>query len=252
MQMAGALLGMEGGALRMVARVAKQRAIQVTRHWQTVGIPLESLGTERFPMLAACHGCGGKFRTLFHVRPEDGPAATKVAEGVVSAILERISERVEGEAEEGMRARLCHAMQGQGVFVCFCCAAPVVREKRRRGDGLAARGGQPSPRASAPRAGAAPGTRPSPSRVSPQRARGGPVRFVPAADRVRQREEAIREAELDREAAAAGERAVLAELRAIGLSFAASTSPLAADALHHHGPRRPVVAPGGGRGRRGQ
>ena len=28
-EMAGALLGMEGGALRMVARVAKQRAIQV-------------------------------------------------------------------------------------------------------------------------------------------------------------------------------------------------------------------------------
>jgi len=52
-EMAGALLGMEGGALRMVARVAKQRAIQVTRHWQAVGIPLESLGTERFPTLAA-------------------------------------------------------------------------------------------------------------------------------------------------------------------------------------------------------
>ena len=81
--MAGALLGMEGGALRMVARVAKQRAIQVTHHWQAVGVPLESLGTERFPTLAACHGCGHNFRTLFHVKPEDGPAATKVAEGVV-------------------------------------------------------------------------------------------------------------------------------------------------------------------------
>ena len=34
---------------------------------------------------------------------------------------------------------------------------------------------------------------------------------------------AIREAEMDQVAAAAGERAVLAELRAIGLSFAAST-----------------------------
>ena len=105
-----------------LARVAKQRAEQVTRHWQTVGIPLESLGTERFPTLAtlaACHGCGGKFRTLFHVKPEGGPAATKVTEEVVSAILERISERVEGEAEEGMRARLCHAMQGQGVLCAF-------------------------------------------------------------------------------------------------------------------------------------
>ena len=40
-EMAGALLWMEGGALRMVARVAKQRVIQVTRHWQTVGVPLE-------------------------------------------------------------------------------------------------------------------------------------------------------------------------------------------------------------------
>ena len=60
---------------------------------------------------------------------------------MVSAILERISERVEGEAEEGMRTRLCQAMQGQGVFVCFCCAAPVVHEKRRQGGGLAARGG---------------------------------------------------------------------------------------------------------------
>ena len=98
---------MEGGALRMVARVAKQRAIQVTRHWQAVGIPLESLGMERFPTLAACHGCGGKFRTLFHVKPEDGPAATGVAEEVVSAILERISERVEGEAEEGMEGNQC-------------------------------------------------------------------------------------------------------------------------------------------------
>ena len=30
----------------------------------------------------------GKFRTLFHVKPEDGLAATEVAEGVVSAILD--------------------------------------------------------------------------------------------------------------------------------------------------------------------
>ena len=225
-EMAGALLGMEGGALRMVARVAKQRAIQVTRHWQTVGIPLESLGTERFPALAACHGCGGKFRTLFHVKPKDGPAATRVAEEVVSAILERISERVEGEAEEGMRTRLRQAMQGQGVFVCFCCAAPVVREKRRREDGLAARRRQPPQQASAPRAGDAPRDRPSPTRVLPQRTRGSPERFVPAADRVRQRRDAIREAERDQEATVVGEKAVLAELRAIGLSVADSTGVL--------------------------
>ena len=107
---------------------------------------------------------------------------------MVSAILERISERVEGGAEEGMtmRTRLCHAMQGQGVCVCFCCAAPVVHEKRRRGDGLAARGGQPPQQASAPRAGATPRGRPSPTRILPQRARGSPVRFVPAADRAKQ------------------------------------------------------------------
>ena len=225
-EMTGALLGMEGGALRMVARVAKQRAIQVTRHWQTVGIPLESLGTERFPTLAACHGCGGKFRTLFHVKPKDGLAATKVAEEVVSAILERISERVEGGAEEGMRVRLRHAMQGQGVFVCFCCAAPVVREKRRQGGGLAARGGQSPQQASASRAGAAPADRPSPTRTLPQRTRGSPERFVPAADRVRQRRDAIREAERDQEATVVGEKAVLAELRAIGLSVADSTGVL--------------------------
>ena len=41
------------------------------------------------------------------------------------------------------------------------------------------------------------------------------MRFVPAADRAKQREKAIREAEMDQVAAAAGERAVLAELRAI-------------------------------------
>ena len=90
-----------------------------------MGIPLESLGTERFPTLAACHGCGGKFRTLFHVKPEDGPAATKVVEEVVSAILERISERVEGEAEEGMRTRLCQAMLHAGtgsVCVLLLCS----------------------------------------------------------------------------------------------------------------------------------
>ena len=52
------------------------------------------------------------------------------------------------------------------------------------------------------------------------------MRFVPAADRAKQRENAIREAEMDQEAAAAGERAVLAELRAIGLSLAASTGVL--------------------------
>ena len=52
------------------------------------------------------------------------------------------------------------------------------------------------------------------------------MRFVPAADRVRQRQDAIREAERDQEAAVAGEKAVLAELRAIGLSFAASTGVL--------------------------
>jgi len=60
----------------------------------------------------------------------------------------------------------------------------------------------------------------------PKRARGSPERFVPAADRARQREEAIREAEMDRAVAAAGEKAVLAELRAIGLSLAASTGVL--------------------------
>ena len=113
-----------------------------------------------------------------------------------------------------------HAMQGQGVFVCFCCAVPVVHEKRRRGDELAARGGQPPQQASAPRAGAAPRGRPSPTRILPQRARDSPVRFVPAADRAKQREKVIREAEMDQVAAAAGERAVLAELRAIGLSLA--------------------------------
>ena len=125
-----------------------------------------------------------------------------------------------------MRGRLCHAMQGQGVFVCFCCAAPVVREKRRQGGGLVARGGQPPQQASAPRAGAAPVDRPPPTRTLPQRTRDSPVRFVPAADRVRQRRDAIREAERDQEAAVAGEKAVLAELRAIGLSFAASTGVL--------------------------
>ena len=145
---------------------------------------------------------------------------------MVSAILERISERVEGEAEEGMRTRLCQAMQGQGVFVCFCCAAPVVREKRRQGGGLAAKGGQPPQQAGAPRAGAAPAGRPSPTRILPQRTRDSPVRFVPAAERVRQRRDAIREAERDQEAAVAGEKAVLAELRAIGLSLAASTGVL--------------------------
>ena len=52
------------------------------------------------------------------------------------------------------------------------------------------------------------------------------MRFVPAADRTKKREEAIREAEKDRAAAAAGEKAVLAELRAIGLSLAVSTGVL--------------------------
>ena len=122
-----------------------------------------------------------------------------------------------------MRVRLRHAMQGQGVFVCFCCAAPVVREKRRQGGGLAARGRQSPQQASASRAGAAPAGRPSPTRTLPQRTRGSPERFVPAADRVRQRRDAIREAERDQAAAAAGEKAVLAELRAIGLSLTAST-----------------------------
>ena len=46
---------------------------------------------------------------------------------------------------------------------------------------------------------------------------------MPAADRVKQRRDAIREAERDRVAAVAGEKAVLAELRAIGLSLTAST-----------------------------
>ena len=91
---------------------------------------------------------------------------------------------------------------------------------------MAARGGQPPQQAGAPRAGAAPAGRPSPTRILPQRTRDSPVRFVPAAERVRQRRDAIREAERDQEAAVAGEKAVLAELRAIGLSFAASTGVL--------------------------
>ena len=49
---------------------------------------------------------------------------------------------------------------------------------------------------------------------------------MPAADRVRQRQDAIREAERDQEAAVAGEKAVLAELRAIGLSLTTSTGVL--------------------------
>ena len=56
-------------------------------------------------------------------------AATRIL--LLLAILERISERVEGEAEEGMKTRLCQAIQGRGVFVCFGCAAPVIV---RRGD----------------------------------------------------------------------------------------------------------------------
>ena len=64
--------------------------------------------------------------------------------------------------------------------------------------------------------------RPPPTRIMPGRARGSPERFVPAADRVRLRQNAIREAERDREATVAGEKAVLAELRAIGLSLTAS------------------------------
>ena len=125
-----------------------------------------------------------------------------------------------------MKTRLCHAMQGRGVFVCFGCAAPVVHEKRRQGDALAARGEQPSQRASTSRAGATAADRPPPTRIMPGRARGSPERFVPAADRVRHRQCVIREAERGRAAAAAGEKAVLAELRAIGLSLAASTSVL--------------------------
>ena len=75
--MAGALLGMEGGALRMVAPGGQTTGNNSdTPLAQAVGVPLESLGTERFPTLAACHGCGHNFRTLFHVNPEDGPAAT--------------------------------------------------------------------------------------------------------------------------------------------------------------------------------
>ena len=50
---------------------ASARAIQVTRHWQAVGVPLESLGMERFTTLAAGHGCGGKCRTLFHGKPDE-------------------------------------------------------------------------------------------------------------------------------------------------------------------------------------
>ena len=122
-----------------------------------------------------------------------------------------------------MKTRLCHAMQGRGVFVCFGCAAPVAHEKRRQGDALAARGEQPSQRASTSRAGATAADRPPPTRIMPGRARGSPERFVPAADRVRHRQCVIREAERGRAAAAAGEKAVLAELRAIGLSLTAST-----------------------------
>ena len=70
------------------------------------------------------------------------------------------------------------------------------------------------------------GSAPPPTRIMPGRTRGSPERFVPAADRVRHRQSAIREAERDRAAATAGEKAVLAELRAIGLSPAASTGVL--------------------------
>ena len=67
-----------------------------------------------------------------------------------------------------MKTRLCHAMQGQGVL-CVSAARPLwsVRRGGKETHGLAARGEQPSQRASAPRAGAAPVDRPSPTRILP-------------------------------------------------------------------------------------
>ena len=92
----------------------------------------------------------GRVSQLFTVRPRadcDTESLTAALSYVARAKLETTltdtaaAAKAESEKHGSKVWPLCHAMQGQGGFVCFCFAAPVVREKRRQGDGLAARGG---------------------------------------------------------------------------------------------------------------
>ena len=40
--------------LTAVRNAVRQRTLQVTHHWQHVGVPLENIGNMRYPELAAC------------------------------------------------------------------------------------------------------------------------------------------------------------------------------------------------------
>ena len=115
--------------LRAVMLAAKQRTLQVTHHWQLVGVPLVSVGQLRHPQLAACHACAASRRNLYHIQGGDGPAEAALVDGLCSDMIERLSEQLDGTGAERARSILRASLHSDGAYVCFECATPILVQR---------------------------------------------------------------------------------------------------------------------------
>ena len=189
------LVGVRGGA--------KQRALQVTHHWQLVGVPLEELGAVRYPVLAACHKCQMQCRHLYRVFSADSDAAAGIVDHVCSRAIDAVQQRISGGGAERAERVLRSALAERGACVCFECAVPaltaayVARRDAQHGDPPTA----PAPMANGGRLGRG------------ARERIQTVRYVPPNEQA----VAAQRAAADAAYLADQQAAVTAELRAIGI-----------------------------------
>ena len=201
------------GQLRAVMHVAKQRCLQVTHHWQRVGVPLESLGSMRCPQLTNCHCCFEARRQLYLIKQTAGDAEAALIDRMISDHLDAINSRLEGTGATRAAKILTHALRTGGACVCFECAIPVVVERHARRT-LPAKASQPEPAAQPTTAQEAGGPSQAASgRGAPRQARAmASVRYVPPDERRERYAKQLEQQQRD----ASAKAAITAELRAIG------------------------------------
>ena len=201
------------GQLRAVMHVAKQRCLQVTHHWQRVGVPLESLGSMRCPQLTNCHCCFEARRQLYLIKQTAGDAEAALIDRMISDHLDAINSRLEGTGATRAAKILTHALRTGGACVCFECAIPVVVERHARRK-LPAKASQPEPAAQPTTAQEASGPSQAASgRGAPRQARAmASVRYVPPDERRERYAKQLEQQQRD----ASAKAAITAELRAIG------------------------------------
>jgi len=124
-------------ALRATLRAAKQRTLQVTHHWQLVGIPLAGVGSIRHPETVCCQACRAERRHLFHVESASGEEEAAIVDSVMSAQLDHIAARAKGKGLERAERLLMQAIADKGCYVCFFCAAPAVGAAHEREEAAA-------------------------------------------------------------------------------------------------------------------